>query len=411
MGYKTIVLVAGVAIGVGLAACAEGDQGASPFTPVMKNFSSPHIPITSHERGKQLLEVGQLILALEQFHVALVDNPRSVDVLNALGVTYDQLARSEISEQYYRRALLIAPSSPQTLNNLGYSYMLQGRRAEAARLFQRAMAIDPTNVAAQANLARLDAGPAPGAALQRDRLVAAAATPARAPGVVAARNGAPPSAELQIVRQSPTVQVLVMYAPPMLAAAAPAEDDLPLLTPPSSEEAASPRSARPAPRNLKELSTARTPIAVPNSVTVEPPRLVATEERTAILQYVAYVPSADRVRPAIARDRGLRAAEIDVSNGAGRRFMAARMSAWLATQGAGRTRLSNDETFANRRSVIYFRGGFRDEAEDLQRLLPPDILIRVAPDGQRTPLRLKLGGDLLAFDRMLIVRLNHQRWS
>ena len=414
MGYKTIVLFAGAAIGVGLAACADGEQGASPFAPVIRNFSSPHIPTTNLERGKQFLGAGQLTLAIEHLHVALADNPRSIEVLNALGATYDQLGRFEISEQYYRRALLIAPSSTQTLNNLGNSYMLQGKRTEAARLFQRAMVLDPTNLAVQANLARLDAGPAPGTALQRDRLVAAATAPAPSPGFAATRKGAPENNELQIVRQSPTVQTLVMDAPRMLAAAAlPAEQELPLLTPslPSAAEVAPRRSTPGAPRNLKELAATRARIPVPNSVMVEPPRLVAADERAPALQYAAYVPSAGRIGTSIVRDRGLGAAELDISNGTGRRFMAARMGAWLVTQGVGRTRLSNDETFANRRSVIYFRDGFRDEAEDLQRLLPPEVVLRAASDGQRSPLRLKLGADLLAFDRMLIVRLNHQRWS
>lgn len=93
--------------------------------------------------------------------------------------------------------------------------------------------------------------------------------------------------------------------------------------------------------------------------------------------------------------------KIEISNGAGRLNMAARMRQFLGGHGAQKMRLTNAMSFTNRISVLYFRPGHMASAKSLVSLLP------VAPELRRndeiaTDLRLVLGGDLLEFDRDLI---------
>jgi hypothetical protein len=93
---------------------------------------------------------------------------------------------------------------------------------------------------------------------------------------------------------------------------------------------------------------------------------------------------------------------IELSNGAGRRSMAERMRAFLNAKGLGVERLTNAESYTSRKSVIGYRDGLEEEAKLLAALLPIAVELRLVRD-QRADLRLLLGGDLLAFDRTLII--------
>ena len=97
----------------------------------------------------------------------------------------------------------------------------------------------------------------------------------------------------------------------------------------------------------------------------------------------------------------LKEARIEVSNGAGRRWMAARSRAFLTSRGVKARWLTNARHFRNMVSVISHRDGFRAHAEMLARLLPIRVRIE-AIENQRADVRLRLGGDLLDFDRELI---------
>ena len=84
-------------------------------------------PTDPYGIGKEKFAAGQFGLALESFQKALDQNGPSVDRLNALAATYDQLSRFDLADRAYRQALVLDPESAQTLNNIGYSYLLRGR--------------------------------------------------------------------------------------------------------------------------------------------------------------------------------------------------------------------------------------------------------------------------------------------
>ncbi len=93
-------------------------------------------------------------------------------------------------------------------------------------------------------------------------------------------------------------------------------------------------------------------------------------------------------------------AAIEVSNGTGRHDMAARLRLYFQANGIVVGRLTNDESFANAQSVVYYRPGFEDDVEFLVALLPVDVKRRPDKD-LATGIRLLLGKDLLPFDRFL----------
>lgn len=92
---------------------------------------------------------------------------------------------------------------------------------------------------------------------------------------------------------------------------------------------------------------------------------------------------------------------IELANGNGRRHMAARMKAYLAQFGVAVARLTNADHFTHATTVITYRPGRLGLAEALTASLP------VAPrlqevDDQTSDVCVRLGGDLLEFDRALL---------
>jgi hypothetical protein len=122
---------------------------------------------------------------------------------------------------------------------------------------------------------------------------------------------------------------------------------------------------------------------------IEPTRTVSGPEK---------MTSKDTVKELAALKKAVR---IEISNGAGRLNMAARMGRYLGGNGLPNFRLTNAKSFTNKVSVLYFKPGHIANAKSLSGALPVHpSLRRNAALG--TDLRLVLGGDLLNFDRSLI---------
>jgi hypothetical protein len=95
---------------------------------------------------------------------------------------------------------------------------------------------------------------------------------------------------------------------------------------------------------------------------------------------------------------------LEISNGAGRLAMAARMEEHLKSLNIPLVNLTNAMSYTNKKTVLYFKPGFEGAAMRVSLLLP------LRPELRRNPalvpdLRLVLGGDMLDFDRLLIARL------
>ncbi len=97
---------------------------------------------------------------------------------------------------------------------------------------------------------------------------------------------------------------------------------------------------------------------------------------------------------------------IELSNGAGRDGMAARLKGFLNRRGLPVARLTNVETFDRQRTTIYYRSSWEPYAMGLAGLLPTEVLLQpsdVLPGNRPSvDIRIELGGDMLNFDRALL---------
>ncbi len=90
-------------------------------------------------------------------------------------------------------------------------------------------------------------------------------------------------------------------------------------------------------------------------------------------------------------------AVIEVSNGAGRNRMAARMRTYLTGEGFIVGRITNADHFEHETTTIFYRPGLRTHAQELAAILPAKITLQER-SALATGLRLELGRDLLGFD-------------
>ncbi len=325
---------------------------------------------TPHSRGVHHFSEGHFGLAAKYFREATEQDPQSIESLNGLAASYDRLGRFDLAERIYRRALARNPASSQTLNNLGYSYLLQGKFDLALVYLRDADSLATGNEIIQSN--RQAAEAAAGAPHL--------AAPARAEeGEPAAERRAIPA--VWVERSTPAVQTLITQPSPEFLIAA-------------RETGVDPRLASHQGGLLE------------NAVYIPDPVIKPELPRGAMLQTARYEPSAEAVPAALdALKTAAPAAEapplIEVSNGAGRLGMAARLKAFLERKGLTVGRLTNAESYNNHETTIFYRQGWWDYAKRLAALLPAEIRFAVAPEG-RSDIRVRLGGDLLNFDGRLI---------
>ena len=99
-------------------------------------------------------------------------------------------------------------------------------------------------------------------------------------------------------------------------------------------------------------------------------------------------------------------AVLRVTNGTGRRRMAARMREYLDVIGIDVVRLTNANHYSHHETTVYYRTGWRDMAENVSRLLPAQVGIEL-DETMESDIQIVLGADLLHFDYHLqIAELN-----
>jgi tetratricopeptide (TPR) repeat protein len=304
-----------------------------------------------YARGKANFEAGQFGLAVESFHAALLNEGRRVETLNGLAAAYDNLGRFDLARRYYEEALALDPNSAVTLHNLGYSHLLQGDLDEALRKMQAAYALDDESSIIRSNLQVVLA------ASQRRQN----APPDRAAHADTHENDTPAPPDAWIQRDSVAVQTLV--------------------------------------------TTPRADFLVAVQEARVDPRLIAHEEggEDWLPQFLG-AGMEDLQGPSLHQRRAKPAASVEVSNGYGRRRMAARMARYLGGEGFGRARLTNQKAFDRETSVIYCRAGYEAWARQLAGRLPLQVPIVARKETGRSDVVLVLGADLSDFDRELLAR-------
>ncbi|MEH6526541.1 MAG: hypothetical protein V7723_10760 [Sneathiella sp.] len=115
--------------------------------------SEQDIPVTDHyKRGKYYIEKGYNGLALNQFKLALLEDPDNIDSLNAVAIIYQRLNRPDLAEQAFSDAILLDTDSALTLNNFGYFHLMQGRPKQAITYFETARKVKEYEDVATSNL-------------------------------------------------------------------------------------------------------------------------------------------------------------------------------------------------------------------------------------------------------------------
>ncbi len=165
------------------------------------------------KQGIEHFAAGAYGLAMKFFRLVVGLNPVSIEALNGLAASYDQMGQYDLAERYYREALDLDPQSPQTLNNIGFSYYLQGKFDLALAYLSDAFAVgrDDSVVLANRRLATVGQASIVGPGEPGEDDVKPPPVAAREPDRTAAARPA-----IRIERTAPDVQTLVTRPRPVL---------------------------------------------------------------------------------------------------------------------------------------------------------------------------------------------------
>ncbi len=105
------------------------------------------------ERGRALLEGGQLNEAVAELSRAVSLDPKLSQAHSLLAVAYDRKGLHDRAEDSYRRAIDVNDRDPQALNNLGYSLYLSGNYRAAVDRLKKAARLAPNDSRVLNNLA------------------------------------------------------------------------------------------------------------------------------------------------------------------------------------------------------------------------------------------------------------------
>ncbi|MBV9924946.1 MAG: tetratricopeptide repeat protein [Acidobacteria bacterium] len=105
------------------------------------------------ERGRALLEQGELNAAIAELSRAASLDPKLSQAHSLLAVAYDRKGLHDRAEDSYRRAIDVNERDPQAMNNLGYSLYLNGNYRAAVDKLKRAAKLAPNDERILNNLA------------------------------------------------------------------------------------------------------------------------------------------------------------------------------------------------------------------------------------------------------------------
>src|SRR2546421_3687893 len=105
------------------------------------------------ERGRALLQEGDLNDAIAELSRAVSLDPRLSQAHSLLAVAYDQKGLHDRAQDSYKHAIDANENDPQALNNLGYSLYLSGNYRAAVDRLKRAARLAPSDARILNNLA------------------------------------------------------------------------------------------------------------------------------------------------------------------------------------------------------------------------------------------------------------------
>jgi Flp pilus assembly protein TadD len=330
----------------------------------------------SYELGKKQFAQGLFGMALKSFRVALVQDPKSLDRLNSVAATYDKLGRFDLAERYYAQALGVDPNSVQTLNNVGYSFLMQKDYISARYYLEQAARIastedNYTNIVG-ANLVSLDIAEGRGATM-----LASQAQPVESAAASVDEMKSGTEGEVHVIATNQDVAKVEVAG--IMPEQAGGRDGVGILN----DQTVLVPAALPFPA----VETA------PIGRVEKEPLLASTAPAADKTADPAAKPSKPAKRIVASNSQML----VEISNGAGRRHLAARTRQFLQSEGIDIGRLTNANHFSFEASTIFYREGFGEKAREIAGLFPMEMEMKKVKE-QRSDIRVLLGADSLAFD-------------
>jgi len=437
--------IAAIAMVTTVAACTASQQADNKIQPIL-SINGKTIAdngAIEYEKGKQLLNQGRFAVAAQAFEAALFAGGSSVKVLNALAVSYDKLGRYDLSDRYYERALALDSSDPQTANNLAVSLARRGAPDLAIKVLADAQVKRPNDQTITANLKLAQEQVA-----KKPEPVASAPLPVPAIPQVPRIEQASPSAQKLVTvgaartdsmaLQSSVTPVAISRVADATDATAPAQTNITqagVASAPSGRpkiiaevlaplpKVASAMSAKAPELAASSLHTSDVPSANARQMTDKPADVVTkkpdfekvpalNESALTVLAYSrlgSRIVESDNIQPVGLAAHGSTVMELalarlgirlEVANGAGRRYMAARMRTFLDNHGFNVARVTNAQSFDHVQTIIVYRDQFQPQALELAKALTTKVKLQHAA-GLSADIQLILGRDLLPFDRTL----------
>jgi hypothetical protein len=343
-------------------ACAA-DPDIRPLPAQAERHLSPED--SAYQDGKDHLRAGRYGLAIVYFEKALAADPSSVSALNAIGTAYDQLHKYALAQSFYKTALTLDPQNADTWNNMAVSLRLAGATDAARKFLEQAMKLDPANQTINANMVELNGGES-----DQKPVVAEASS-----GSLAAEPDG------DVVR-------------PLLRRSGLREYELAL-----------PDALR-VPRSDERQGVTVSPILIEQGRAAIVPITAEYLQAVPVAKVTAIPLPPPEIEVAVAIDMPPPVAiqssqpQIELSNGVGRRHMAARLRTYLDAHGIAIAKIDDARPFDRIATVVAYRPGWANQARALAQALP--LAVSVEPDAAIVaPIRVVLGRDLSAFDRQL----------
>lgn len=340
-----------------------------------------------YDRGKAYLAAGDYGAALDAFRMDISKNGPNVNALNGLGITYDKLARYDLSEKYYEQAYELQPESPITLSNLAYSQYKQGEYNNAVQLASAAQEmLEPMPVAA-VEKEEIETEEAVVTAKAADYLIPEGDKTDETLDMLA--FNADPEKE-PLIQQ---VKVASVKADSVDRAIAKTDQEDVILPPRRPQIAvASIKPGRKPVRDETEMKVAAVLVDERHKSQIRVDKILARLKQ-------------DQQGPTLPeRNDTEQKLVYRILNGTGRPKMAERMVAYLDTRNNETKKMGNSSSYGHERSVIEYAPGFKAQAMELAGSLPVEVEMKEGKS-TRAPVELTLGADLLAFDTELFEKL------
>jgi len=340
-----------------LSACASNQSVVDApikVTPLLAKSSSDN-PEAMYQTGRYYQGQKRYDLAEDAYRRALAANSSFVEAFNGLGVIYSMQRKYDEANEAFQSAIRLNPKAAHILNNLGYVYYLQGRYSESLLALQQSVAIEPLNKHTLNNI-----------------------------GLVYAKTGRIAEAEQAFSRavndQSQVANSDSMKSNPQIdsfSSSSQAPNDLVEVNQIEAQSLS-------LPKNIGIIRSALVPLKSPEGGA----RVTLLQVSPNVYEmHLKSSPPKPIVKEVVSENK--KSLGIEVSNGNGVTGMARKISDFIKRQGYVSSRLTNQKHFDTSTTQIQYRGGYEEEARNLQTVffhatelierndLRPDISIRV----------------------------------